>query len=147
MSCPFCAIVARTEPAEVVFESPNTMAFFPRDPATQGHTLVIPKPHIVNFLVIPADLWPELGAAIHTVSHALSAVLRPEGMNLISSAGEVATQSVMHVHLHVVPRWADDGFGTLWPDQNLSSNLERAEVAAALRDYLGQKDLATRRND
>lgn len=107
--CDFCRIVDREIPAEVVYETEHSLAFFPLEPATRGHTLVIPKRHIETFLELtPADV-PDLGISVLRVGQALRAVLKPEGMNLISSAGAVATQTVMHLHIHLVPRWQDDG--------------------------------------
>jgi histidine triad (HIT) family protein len=144
MTCPFCAIVAKSEPAEIVYESATTLAFFPKEGTTKGHTLVIPKDHVPNFLELHPDQWHELGDTIHTISRALDVVVEPDGMNLITSAGEAATQTIMHVHFHVVPRWQHDGFGDLWPNQNLSTQPERDAVAEALRSTLGKRALVER---
>jgi histidine triad (HIT) family protein len=69
-----------------------------------------------------ADLWqaaPTLGAdliaGVIRVGRAIEAALTPEGMNLITSAGEAAEQTVFHLHFHIVPRWRRDGFGRIWP--------------------------------
>src|SRR4051812_20757597 len=102
--CPFCAI-ARGEDGsvEIVCERSQWVAFFPPEPATPGHTLIIPRAHV-------RDLWhadPELGAvlmeAVIHVGNAVQTAVSPDGMNLISSAGEAAEQTVFHLHLHIVP--------------------------------------------
>ncbi len=111
--CPFCAIVRREAPAEVVDETAATLAFFPLEPATTGHTMVISKRHVATFLDIPDPEIPALWLAVHRVGRALRAVLKPEGMNVISSAGEAASQSVPHLHVHLVPRWAGDAVGEI----------------------------------
>ena len=116
--CPFCAIARGADPAaEIVCEGRAWIAFFPLEPATPGHTLVIPRIHV-------ADLWDadertaqELTSAILVVGNAIDRALHPAGMNLISSAGEVAEQSIFHLHLHLVPRSIDDRLGQIWPDQ------------------------------
>ena len=100
--CAFCRIVNRETPAEVVYETKSTLAFFPLEPATRGHTMVIPKRHIETFLDAEEADVPELGSTVLTVGRALRAVLAPEGMNMISSAGVAASQSVMHLHVHLV---------------------------------------------
>lgn len=110
------------------------MAFVPLHPATLGHTLVIPRRHV-------ADLWkvePPLGerlitAAIH-VGRAIQAALAPEGMNLITSAGEVAEQTVFHLHLHLVPRWRGDAFGEIWPSPGLNDDRALKDAAGKIRE-------------
>lgn len=128
--CPFCRIIDGSDPeAQVVGEGESWVAFFPLRPATRGHTLVVPRVHI-------SDLWradpataADLATASVEVGRALDAVLAPEGMNLITSAGEVAEQTVFHLHLHVVPRWHDDDIDPIWPES--SDELERASEALA----------------
>jgi histidine triad (HIT) family protein len=114
--CDFCAI-ARGEDlsVEVVCEAESWIAFFPLDPATPGHTLVIPRKHVIDLWEVQPPLGAELMAAVVRVGRAIDAALKPEGMNLITSAGKVAEQTVFHLHLHIVPRWRRDDFGQIWP--------------------------------
>ncbi len=72
-------------------------------------------------------------AAIH-VGRTIQAALAPEGMNLITSAGEIAEQTVFHLHLHLVPRWPGDGFGDIWPPAGLKNNLALKDAAAKIRE-------------
>lgn len=132
--CAFCAIAqGKDRSVEVVCEAERWIAFFPDQPATPGHTLIIPRLHV-------ADLWevdPALGselmqAAIH-VGRAIETAVRPNGLNLISSAGESAEQTVFHLHLHVVPRWKNDSFGQIWPDKHDYESATIAEVAESIR--------------
>src|SRR4051794_12854404 len=114
--CAFCAI-ARDEDqsVEVVCEGETWIAFFPLDPATPGHTLVIPRIHVPDLWAAPPDLVQELMHGVLRVGAAINSAMKPEGMNLITSAGKAAEQTVFHFHLHVVPRWRQDGFGRIWP--------------------------------
>ena len=114
--CAFCAI-ARSEDrsVEVVCQEKDWMAFFPPSPATPGHTLIIPRMHVSDLWKVDGPLGAELMAAVVRVGHAVTAALQPDGMNLITSAGKTADQTVFHLHLHVVPRWERDGFGRIWP--------------------------------
>ncbi len=115
-NCEFCAI-ARGEDrsVEVVCEGTNWIAFFPLNPATPGHTLIIPRAHVVDLWQVEPQLGADLMAAAIRVGRAIDSALTPEGMNLITSAGQTAEQTVFHLHLHIVPRWHRDGFGRIWP--------------------------------
>lgn len=142
--CPFCQIVRRESPAEVIYETEDTLAFFPTEPATRGHTMVIPKRHVRSFLEAePADVQP-LGLTVLKVSQALQSVLNPEGMNLITSAGQAASQSVDHLHVHLVPRWEGDAVGEIWPPKVPTSEAVLEGVADALRDFCGTERLDDR---
>jgi histidine triad (HIT) family protein len=137
-SCEFCAIArGENRSVEVVCEAENWIAFFPLDPATPGHTLVIPRKHIADLWEAEPALAAQLMTAVIRVGRAINASLRPDGMNLITSAGSVAEQTVFHLHLHVVPRWRRDGFGDIWPptkkytDSQLGNVADRIRVACA----------------
>jgi histidine triad (HIT) family protein len=134
-NCSFCAIASgRDDSVEVVCEGSDWVAFFPLDPATPGHTLVIPRHHV-------PDLWsaePELGAtlmrAAMEVGSAIWSVLVPDGMNLITSSGAAAEQTVRHLHLHVVPRWAGDGIDEIWPPKRPMGERLKDDAAERIRN-------------
>jgi histidine triad (HIT) family protein len=75
----------------------------------------------------------ELTTAVIRVGRAIGSALKPEGMNLISSSGKVAEQTVFHLHLHVVPRWSDDGFGQIWPPERHMDAHLKEDVAQRVR--------------
>jgi histidine triad (HIT) family protein len=131
-ACEFCAIVRGERPARIVGESPEALAFFPLRPVALGHTLVIPKEHVRD-LWSPGAPGPGLMQEVHRVGQALTGSLRPDGLNLISSAGEAASQTVFHLHLHVIPRWSGDRLGNIWPPSEPLSDDLRDETAAAIR--------------
>lgn len=134
-SCDFCAIARGEDPSvEVVCEGDSWIAFFPLEPATPGHTLVIPKAHVSNLWAAPIQLVGELMTGVSRVGQAIESAINPEGMNLITSAGKAAEQSVFHLHLHVVPRWARDGFGRIWPIEDRKfENADLENVADLIR--------------
>ncbi|KOX47057.1 HIT family hydrolase [Streptomyces sp. NRRL F-7442] len=114
-TCTFCDIVANPTRARVVHEDDHTVAFFPLTPATWGHTLVVPRAHA-------ADLWEmadvevqHLMRTVLAVGRTLRGVLEPPGMNVIHSAGQAASQTVFHAHVHLVPRMPGDAMGEIWP--------------------------------
>jgi len=132
--CDFCAIArGRDRSAEIVCEDKTWVAFFPLSPATPGHTLVIPRTHVVDLWHATPALGGELMAAVIRVGRAIEAALKPEGMNLITSAGKTAEQTVFHLHLHLVPRWKRDGFGRIWPAEGKFENADLGDVAALIR--------------
>lgn len=134
-SCNFCAIAqGRDRSVDIVCEDTTWVAFFPLDPATPGHTLVIPRAHAEDLWKLPPAVASELMAAVIKVGRAIEMALAPEGMNLITSAGAAAEQTVFHVHLHVVPRWRGDGFGRIWPVEGKYEDSQLDPVAERIRD-------------
>jgi histidine triad (HIT) family protein len=106
--CPFCEIVTGRAPATYVHDWPDTIAIVPLDPVTDGHTLVIPKQHVADFASDPAVSADTMRRAAQLMQW----TDRP--MNLITSRGREATQSVFHLHLHLVPRAENDGLALPW---------------------------------
>jgi histidine triad (HIT) family protein len=133
-ACDFCAIAhGANQSVEVVAEDTTWVAFFPLDPATPGHTLVIPRAHIPNLWALDPMDSCDLMVAIIEVGRAIKTALSPEGMNLISSAGHSAEQTIFHLHLHLVPRWRRDGFGRIWPTEQRFRDADLEAVAAGIR--------------
>lgn len=143
-TCPFCDIVNRKVPAEVVYETDSTLAFFPLEPATCGHTMVITKEHFETFLEVPNEWVPTLWKTVTDVGRALNEVLHPEGMNIISSAGKAASQSIFHVHVHLVPRWHGDVVGEIWPPKVPTPEAVLEGVADAIREHFRTQSLEYR---
>lgn len=134
--CPFCRIVLGNAPAEVVAAGEDWLALFPIHPATTGHTLIIPKMHVPHLWAAPVELAERLVVAAVSIGGAIRRALNPEGLNLITSAGDAAEQTVFHLHLHVVPRWASDGFGEIWPSKEPFRNENLLDAADRIRTEL-----------
>jgi len=113
-SCIFCAIAAGEAPSQRVAESEQAYAFLDINPATDGHTLVIPKRHATDIW----DLDPEDGRAVWTLAQGVARLLRDrmgtDGMTLAQANGRAGWQHVFHVHIHVIPRWDGDGLMQPW---------------------------------
>ena len=112
--CIFCAIVAGQAPARVVHETPRTLAFLDVNPATRGHTLVVPRGHARDLHDVAADDLAEVAATAQQVAAAAVSHLGAAGVNLVQSSGAVAFQTVFHLHVHVIPRYLDDGLVLPW---------------------------------
>ncbi|MCA1838806.1 MAG: HIT family protein [Actinomycetota bacterium] len=115
-SCDFCEIArGRTGGVEAVAEAEEWIAFFPKEPATPGHTLLIPRLHTPDLWSAPPVIASRLMEGATGLGRAIIQAVKPDGMNLITSSGSAAEQTVFHLHLHLVPRWHADGFGPIWP--------------------------------
>ena len=104
--CVFCRIVAGELPSRQVYADDHAIAFLDLNAWHRGHTLVIPRRHVVDLLSGDPSL-PEIAPAVDAVARLLKRTLAPDGMNVLSSAGVAAGQTVFHAHVHVIPRYAD----------------------------------------
>jgi diadenosine tetraphosphate (Ap4A) HIT family hydrolase len=134
--CEFCDIAAGRGPASVVHSDASVIAFLDIRPLNTGHLLVIPRAHAACL----ADLDPALGGHMFAVAQRMAAALRRsglpcEGVNLFLADGEAAFQEVFHVHLHVIPRNAGDGF-RIKAKWRRPSRTELESVAGRVRDGL-----------
>jgi diadenosine tetraphosphate (Ap4A) HIT family hydrolase len=114
--CPFCRISNGDDPtARIVYEDADTVAFFPTRPATRGHTLVVPRRHVEDVMGLTAADAEAVTRTVLVIARGIRNTLHPNGLNIIQSNGAAATQTVDHVHVHVVPRWRGDRLRLRWP--------------------------------
>jgi histidine triad (HIT) family protein len=112
--CLFCKIVAGEIPSQRVDEDERTVAFMDINPATRGHALVVPRRHAKDLLEIdPEDLAATVLGA-QRLAKRISERLAPAGVNLLNSCGPAAWQTVFHLHIHVIPRYAGDPLRLPW---------------------------------
>ncbi len=109
--CLFCRIVAGTVPAHVVHETPGALAFLDVHPAARGHVLVVPRTHAETLLELDDAAIGALFVCVKAVQEKVRAALRPLGFNVGWNHGRSAGQHVAHLHVHVLPRYADGGRG------------------------------------
>lgn len=130
--CVFCRILAEESPARIVARFPQAVAFLPLRPAVPGHTLVVPHRHLTSPIDMDAATAHALADAVLAVARRVAAVMEPEGLNIMQSTGAVASQTVAHLHVHVVPRASGDGIPGFWPPGQDTEPLELDRIAAAL---------------
>ena len=106
--CPFCSIVSGKATASIVYEDAAVIAFMDLNPANIGHTLVVPKEHWENISEIPEKVLAEVAAVVKMVSDAVKKTVSAEGISILQLNGRAAGQSVMHFHVHVIPRFRGD---------------------------------------
>lgn len=136
-ACPFCAIITGGDAsARLVYRSQEVTAFFPLEPATRGHTLVVPNRHVADLTDLTATEGRDLGEALLKTARAIRSALAPDGLNVIQSTGAAATQTVPHVHFHLVPRWPGDRMTLHWPtgaaEDDQAQNRTLAVIQTAL---------------
>ena len=134
MSCLVCRIVAGEEPASIVLDEAEVVGFLDSRPVFKGHVLVVPRAHVPTLTDVPADLAVPLFGATQRVAGAVVQALGAQGTFV--AVNNVVSQSVPHLHVHVVPRTKGDGLrGFFWPRTRYDGD-EAGEYAELLRTAL-----------
>jgi histidine triad (HIT) family protein len=140
VDCQFCAIAAAAPDApaadaQVVYADADVVAFLDHRPVFKGHTLVIPRRHIVTLPELPDALLVQVFSVTRRVAAAMEAGFGADG-TFVANNNRIS-QSVAHLHVHVVPRHKKDGLrGFFWPREKYESPEEAAEYAARVRDAI-----------
>ncbi len=140
-TCLFCKIVRGELPAFVVLDEPHVLAFLDRSPVFHGHCLVVPREHIQTLPDLPQDLILPLFSAAQRIAAAVETALSADG-TFVAMNNKIS-QSVPHLHVHVVPRRKKDGLrGFFWPRVKYGSDDDMNLVATALRQALARSTSA-----
>src|SRR6478735_4734471 len=127
--CLFCRIAGGAEPAQIVLDSPDVVAFLDARPVFKGHTLVIPRRHVDTVVELPAELVQPLFTAVQRIAGAVMPAFGAQG-SFVATNSRIS-QSVPHMHMHVVPRVKGDGLrGFFWPRTKYDSADEAADYAS-----------------
>lgn len=113
-SCIFCKIANGEIPSNTIYEDDKFRVILDNGPATKGHALVLPKKHYANLFEMPEDLLADAAVVAKKVASNIKDKLSCDGLNLVQNNGETAGQTVMHFHLHIIPRYENDGQHILW---------------------------------
>ncbi|WP_322801403.1 HIT family protein [Thermoflexus sp.] len=135
MSCAFCRILRGEAPAFMVLEDERSAAFLDQRPLFPGHCLLIPRDHYETLIDLPPELVGPLFQNARLLARAVEVGLGAEG-SFVAINNRVS-QSVPHLHIHIVPRRKGDGLrGFFWPRQRYASEAEMAEIARKLREAI-----------
>jgi len=141
--CLFCRIVAREVVAAIAFEDELTLTFLDHRPLFPGHCLLIPKSHYEDLAALPEDLIAPLFRNARLLAAAVERAMGSDG-SFVAINNRVS-QSVPHVHIHIVPRRRKDGLrGFFWPRQKYESAAEMERVRGALGEAIGRLQSAAR---
>jgi len=135
MATIFTRIVNGEIPANKVYEDAYTLAFLDIFPASRGHVLVICKNESANLLELNDADVVATARTSQRVARALMTALKPDGINVVQSNGSAAGQTVFHYHVHLIPRWHNDGFVTFWQPGQLAAD-EAQKLVALIRDHI-----------
>ena len=129
--CIFCEIIKGNIPSKKVYEDDNVLAILDISQITKGHTLVLPKKHFDNFLDLDDEYASYVFLAAKKITKMIDKAYKPLGFNIINNCNEIAGQSVMHYHLHIIPRYEKD---ELVMNHNDNSNkFDLDEIALKIR--------------
>ena len=132
--CIFCKIVRGELPSVKVYEDAGTLAFLTIQPTNTGHTLVITKEHVANVFDVSASTWGKVQETVRKVAAAVEKGMQADGVNINMNNREHAGQIVDHIHIHLIPRFKDDGL-QLFPHHDRRDD-EGEPVAAEIRAAL-----------
>lgn len=138
MSCVFCAIVEGSVPAHVVLDEPQVVGFLDTRPVFKGHVLIAPREHVATLPDVSPELLPVVMGAAQRVARAVVEGLGSQGSFV--AVNNVVSQSVPHLHVHVVPRRRGDGLrGFFWPRGRYESPAAMEEIRARIAGVLDPK--------
>ena len=136
MSCIFCKILSGDIPSYKVYEDEHVIAFLDISQVTKGHTLVVPKTHVRNVYAMDEDLASKVFVAVPKIANAIKKAFNPIGMNIINN-NDKPHQSVNHFHIHLIPRYEDDGFDIDFiNNQDQLDNNDYLDAVRKIKDQL-----------
>ena len=137
--CLFCRIVSGELPATIVYEDENAVAFLDHRPLFHGHTLLVPREHVETLGDLPVQLVGSYFEAAQLLTRAVQSALDAEG-TFVAMNNRVS-QSVPHLHVHIVPRRKKDGLkGFFWPRTKYKSEAEMLEAQTQIREAISQSN-------
>jgi histidine triad (HIT) family protein len=137
MSCLFCGIVSKEVDASIIFEDDISLVFLDHRPLFPGHCLLVPKSHFKTLTDLPTELVGLLFTNVQLLTRAVELALEAEG-SFVAMNNRVS-QSVPHLHIHIVPRRKKDGLkGFFWPRNKYESTAHLAEVQASIKGAIAE---------
>lgn len=125
-TCIFCKIARHEISSKIIYEDNVCIAFLDLSQTTDGHTLVIPKKHFTNFLDIDTNTLGHLINVTRKLANQITDKLHAKGVNILTNAGSVAGQAVMHFHIHIIPRYKElDDINITFTDRSKIVDLDK----------------------
>lgn len=122
--CIFCKIINGEIPSKKVYEDENVLAILDISQATKGHTLVLPKKHYANLLEIPTNEYINVMTRAKELAQKITTNLNADGCNILNNCKEAAGQTVLHYHVHIIPRYNNDDLKIEFIDHSKDVNLD-----------------------
>ncbi len=134
-NCLFCKIIAGEIPAYKVYEDENFLSILDINPVNLGHTLIIPKKHFVNIFDAPIEIFPFVGEIIKKLAEAVKIGTNADGLNIIMNNNRAGGQLIDHSHIHLVPRFENDGFQN-WKGKGGETEQEFKNIQISIKENL-----------
>jgi histidine triad (HIT) family protein len=134
-NCIFCKISNGDIPSAAIYEDDNFKVILDKFPSAPGHALILPKKHADNIFELDADSAAKIFPLAQKVAQAMQKSLNPDGINILQNNGEAAGQSVMHLHVHIIPRFKEDTIRIGWQPQELADE-KAAEIGKLIAGQL-----------
>ena len=132
-NCIFCKIIAGDIPSKTVYEDDKYKAIMDVAPASKGHVIILPKNHAANIFEISDEDVAGIMVVAKRVASILKNALECDGVNILQNNGEIAGQTVFHLHVHVIPRYEDDMVKIKWSQPE---NIDVDEVFRTIKDSI-----------
>jgi histidine triad (HIT) family protein len=136
MDCIFCKIIAGEIPAVKVLDEELVVAFMDINPSSKGHMLVVPKNHAENIFEITESDLATLIKAVKRCAKAAKKALKAEGITILQLNGKASDQIVPHLHIHVIPRWENDGLSVSTWEMKPGDMEEIQAIARNIREHI-----------
>ena len=134
-NCIFCRIIDGIIPSTCVYEDEDFKVIMDISPAAKGHVLILPKKHCADLLSIDKEVAEKALLLASKIANAQKKAFNCDGINLLQNSGEAAWQSVFHLHIHLIPRFKDDGIAVPWTHLEYAEG-EAEEYAKKIRAFL-----------
>lgn len=133
--CIFCNLANGIWPAEAIYEDDIVKVILDAGPASRGHALILPKDHADDMFDIDEDSAAHIFRVANKVAKAMKKTLNLDGMNILQNNGPIAGQTVFHFHLHLIPRYEDDGIRLTWKPGSVTDE-EKSAIIAEIKEGL-----------
>lgn len=136
-NCIFCKIVAGEIPCFKIYEDDLIVSFLDIGPVVKGHTLVIPKGHYAHVMEVPPEVLARVSSRLPMLVRSVLSVVGASACHVLLNNGREAMQSVPHLHYHIIPRVAGDGFHVPWPAKGLDKS-DAQRLVEAIKEAIGR---------
>ena len=130
--CIFCKLANGEIPSATIYENEDFRVILDLNPATKGHALILPKEHFANIFEMPEEWEMKAFALAKKMGAKMMEVLKCDGFNVVQNNGAAAGQTVFHFHIHLIPRYENDGAGITWVQKTLSEE-DKKEILKGFR--------------
>lgn len=122
--CIFCKLAGGDIPTNAIYEDEDFKVIMDASPASKGHCIILPKTHAKDLMELPEEYCSKIMLVAKKCSSVLMKVLHCDGINVLQNNGEAAGQTVFHLHVHLIPRYADDTVQITWKEHADEMNLK-----------------------